>query len=51
MPVRTYIVEKEKTAPGFKAFKNCLTLLLGAAEGTAQTEDSAHLPLQEPQNY
>lgn len=34
MPARTYIAEEEKTAPGFKASKDRLTLLLGAnAEG------------------
>ena len=34
MPARTYIAEEEKRAPGFKASKDRLTLLLGAnAEG------------------
>lgn len=34
MPNRTYIMEEEKTAPGFKASKDRLTLLLGSnAEG------------------
>ena len=34
MPARTYIAQEEKTAPGFKASKDRLTLLLGAnAEG------------------
>ena len=30
MPERTYITKKEKSAPEFKAFKDCFTLLLGA---------------------
>ncbi|XP_045107142.1 tigger transposable element-derived protein 1-like [Portunus trituberculatus] len=34
MPARTYIAQEEKTAPGFKASKDRLTLLLGTnAEG------------------
>lgn len=30
MPSRTYISREEKTAPGFKASKDCFTLMLGA---------------------
>ena len=29
IPERTYIMREEKSAPGFKAFKDCFTLLLG----------------------
>ena len=29
MPARTYISKEEKCAPGFKAAKDCMTLLLG----------------------
>jgi hypothetical protein len=33
MPSRTYISKKEKTQPGFKVSKECLTLLLGGNAG------------------
>ena len=29
IPERTYIMREERSAPGFKAFNDCFTLLLG----------------------
>ena len=44
MPEHTYITREEKSAPGFKAFKDRFTLVLGANLTGAQAEARPGLP-------